>query len=204
MLGALQGAVGWWMVASGLADRVEVSQYRLAMHLTLACVIYAAHRSGRRSGLASAPRRRDAAGAHSRDGAVALLVLVLVQIYLGALVAGLRAGYVYNTWPLIDGAFVPDAARLLLRYAAVAQFLRKHADGAVRSSHAGLRDLWSLALLHAIDALRDGGDGPAASPARCVLAARASLQAALGIVDAAAGRCRSRSRCCIRRWRCWC
>ena len=41
-LGALQGAVGWWMVASGLVDRVEVSQYRLATHLVLACVIYIA------------------------------------------------------------------------------------------------------------------------------------------------------------------
>src|SRR5258706_11785785 len=41
-LGALQGAVGWWMVASGLTERVEVSQYRLAFHLTLACLIYVA------------------------------------------------------------------------------------------------------------------------------------------------------------------
>src|SRR6202008_944730 len=47
-----------------------------------------------------------------RAGATALLLLVLGQIYLGALVAGLRAGYVYNTWPLIDGALVPAAARL--------------------------------------------------------------------------------------------
>jgi heme a synthase len=108
-LGALQGAVGWWMVASGLAERVEVSQYRLATHLLLACLIYVAliftaRRIGERAA-APAPGR-------VRAGAVTLLVLVLVQIYLGALVAGLRAGYAYNTWPLIDGALVPDAARL--------------------------------------------------------------------------------------------
>jgi heme a synthase len=59
-----------------------------------------------RTGLLAAPPGR------VRGGAVALLVLVLAQIYLGALVAGLRAGYAYNTWPLIDGALVPDGARL--------------------------------------------------------------------------------------------
>src|SRR3954453_20207908 len=88
-LGALQGGVGWWMVASGLADRVEVSQYRLATHLILACLIFVAvlwtavRISGR--ALTKVPAR-------IRATAVALLVLVLLQIYLGALVAGLRAG----------------------------------------------------------------------------------------------------------------
>ena len=96
-LGALQGAVGWWMVASGLTERTEVSQYRLATHLILACVIFAgvlwtaARMSGR--ALTEVPPR-------VRATAIALLVLVLVQIYLGALVAGLRAGLIYNTWPL--------------------------------------------------------------------------------------------------------
>ena len=117
-LGALQGAIGWWMVASGLADRVEVSQYRLAAHLVLACLIYAAV-------LWTASRWEDEGPSLSlakatktdrwilvRCGAVGLLVLVLLQIYLGALVAGLRAGYAYNTWPLIDGALVPQGARL--------------------------------------------------------------------------------------------
>jgi len=111
-LGALQGAVGWWMVASGLADRVEVSQYRLATHLVLACVIYVAliwiaQRLAEWPASVALPSR-------IRWSALGLMLLVLAQIYLGALVAGLRAGYVYNTWPLIDGALVPDAARLFL------------------------------------------------------------------------------------------
>src|SRR5580765_5504294 len=98
-LGAVQGAVGWWMVASGLAGRTEVSQYRLAFHLTLACVIYVAivwtaDRLVARPAAAVAPRLRVTANV--------LLVLVLAQIYLGALTAGLRAGLTYNTWPLID------------------------------------------------------------------------------------------------------
>ena len=114
-LGALQGAVGWWMVASGLAERTEVSQYRLATHLILACAIYAAliwtaRRLCPDRLVPLAGEGRD--GARLRVGAIVLLVLVLAQIYLGALVAGLRAGYAYNTWPLIDGALVPDAAQL--------------------------------------------------------------------------------------------
>src|SRR5277367_227879 len=95
-LGAVQGAVGWWMVASGLTERVVVSQYRLAFHLTLACIIYAAlvvtaDRYGRRPPLTPVPRRIAFAAA-------GLVALVIAQVYLGALVAGLHAGLIYNTW----------------------------------------------------------------------------------------------------------
>src|ERR1700719_3750813 len=108
-LGALQGAVGWWMVASGLSERVEVSQYRLATHLVLALLIFAAivwtlRRLGDRPPLRVSVRMKITG--------VALVVLTFVQLYLGALVAGLRAGLVYNTWPAIDGAFIPSSARL--------------------------------------------------------------------------------------------
>ena len=85
---------------------VSVSQYRLAFHLTLACTIYAADPLDRAADCAAARRTRAAAAARR---ALALAALVLVQIYLGALVAGLDAGLIYNTWPLIDGALVPDA-----------------------------------------------------------------------------------------------
>jgi cytochrome c oxidase assembly protein subunit 15 len=127
-LGAVQGGVGWWMVASGLTERVSVSQYRLAFHLTLACIIYAAllwvadrvtaataarsyglpqaGQGGLPGRLGSEPPRRLAYMAG------VLLALVIAQIYLGALVAGLRAGLIYNTWPLIDGSIVPSAANL--------------------------------------------------------------------------------------------
>ena len=108
-LGALQGAVGWWMVASGLAERVEVSQYRLAFHLTLAGLIYVAL-LWTAQGLAP---RSPPVPSRLRVSAKLLLGLVLAQIYLGALVAGLRAGLIYNTWPLIDGHLVPAASQLL-------------------------------------------------------------------------------------------
>ncbi len=109
-LGGVQGAVGWWMVSSGLTERVSVSQYRLAFHMTLACVIYAAivWIVARLK-----PAEPVAAPQRLRAGAILLLVLTLLQIYLGALVAGLDAGLTYNTWPHIDGALIPSSERLL-------------------------------------------------------------------------------------------
>jgi len=108
-LGALQGAVGWWMVASGLSERVEVSQYRLATHLVLALLIFAAVVWTLRR-LADRPPLHVAA--RLKITSAVLVALTFVQLYLGALVAGLRAGLVYNTWPAIDGAFIPGSARL--------------------------------------------------------------------------------------------
>src|ERR1700754_2452107 len=93
--GAALGAVGWWMVSSGLAgsNRVSVSQYRLAWQLTLACAIYAAILWTAQQ---LAPQRPSEAPARLRIGGLALMVLVLIQIYLGALLAGTDAGLVYN------------------------------------------------------------------------------------------------------------
>ncbi|WP_205648909.1 COX15/CtaA family protein [Acuticoccus kandeliae] len=105
-LGGLQGAVGWWMVASGLVDRVDVSQYRLATHLTLACIIlmvtvWLSVRLAGRAGSVAAP------GA-VRLGAVLIPFAILFQIALGALVAGLDAGHASDTWPLMQGLLVPE------------------------------------------------------------------------------------------------
>jgi heme a synthase len=103
-LGGLQGFVGWWMVSSGLSERVEVAQQRLAIHLLLASFTFA--------GLiwlaASVKRETPPAGSPGlrRFGSL-ILFAVFTQIGLGALVAGLRAGRVYNTWPLMDGLFIP-------------------------------------------------------------------------------------------------
>jgi heme a synthase len=175
-LGALQGAVGWWMVASGLAGRVEVSQYRLAAHLLLACVIYVA--------LIWTAQRWDeqaavAAPGRVRAGAIGLLLLVLAQIYFGALVAGLRAGYAYNTWPLIDGAFVPDAARLFFDVPLWRNFFENGLT--VQFDHRMLAyAIMVVALLHVFNAVGGGRRGPVAVGA-VVLAAAVTLQALLGI-----------------------
>ncbi len=111
VLGGLQGAIGWWMVASGLVERVDVSQYRLAIHLTLACIIFA-YALWVARGLA--PHSTHFASP-SRLGLLAPLVvlLVLIQIFLGGLVAGLDAGLAFNDWPTMDGAVVPDGLHLL-------------------------------------------------------------------------------------------
>lgn len=104
-LGGLQGALGWWMVSSGLVERIDVSQYRLAAHLGLAFVIAAlvlwtlldVTRGGVRWEAGRAMR-----------GPLLFSGLVFFQILLGAFVAGTDAGLTYNTWPLMDGRIVPE------------------------------------------------------------------------------------------------
>ena len=111
-LGALQGFVGWWMVSSGLVHRVEVAQERLAIHLLLASAAFAAV-IWTAAGLV--PGYRDSLGPHAsrlRREAGAILGLALLQIGLGGLVAGLRAGSIYNDWPLMGGHLIPPLGEL--------------------------------------------------------------------------------------------
>jgi cytochrome c oxidase assembly protein subunit 15 len=104
-LGALQGFMGWYMVQSGLVDRVSVSQYRLAAHLGLAAIIYAAMIWVM---LGVGQPARVIKRSWAWLSAAGLLVFTFVQIVLGAFVAGMKAGFAYNTWPLMDGEFIPD------------------------------------------------------------------------------------------------
>ena len=175
-LGALQGAVGWWMVASGLTQRTEVSQYRLAAHLILALVIFAAvvwtvRRMSARPAVA-APQRL-------KLFSQLLLALTFLQIYFGALVAGLRAGRAYNTWPDIDGAFIPSAQRLFFEE----PWWRNLFDNVltVQFEHRMTAYLLlAVALWHAIDATRARA-GAAMSGAWAFVAA-VLLQAVLGVL----------------------
>ncbi|HEX3667360.1 MAG TPA: COX15/CtaA family protein [Rhizomicrobium sp.] len=109
-LGGLQGVVGWWMVKSGLETRVSVSQYRLAIHLGVAIILFGALLwtafDYLRGGQPRSPAGKSTLGA----GAFALVGLVYVQMLLGALVAGLHAGLIYNTWPSMNGRFMPEDA----------------------------------------------------------------------------------------------
>ncbi len=110
-LGGLQGFVGWWMVSSGLSGRVEVAQERLAVHLLLASITLTALvwlAAGQREAVATPDR----VPAGLRRLASLIVVLVLAQIAMGGLVAGLRAGQAYNTWPLMNGRLIPPAADL--------------------------------------------------------------------------------------------
>ncbi|SRR5579885_1267613 len=136
LLGALQGFVGWWMVESGLEVRVSVSQYRLAIHLGVALILLLAilwtaleylrasfpppergrvRAEGKRVGVLQSSRNDPFAIQPSpfRGGksfAIAFVALVYAQMLLGALVAGLHAGLIYNTWPSMDGRVFPEGA----------------------------------------------------------------------------------------------
>ena len=104
-LGALQATIGWWMVASGLSERTDVSHYRLAVHLLTALFIMA--------GLIwtaldlQALHRKDKPASFTNFCKIVTAIL-FIQLLLGAYVAGLRAGYVASDWPLMNDKFIPD------------------------------------------------------------------------------------------------
>ena len=108
-LGGLQGAIGWWMVASGLVDRPEVSHIRLAVHLLTALAIFGfliwVALDMRR--LAGAP---DAAAVRMPTLAIWTLSVLFLQFLFGAYVAGLEAGYAFNTWPRMGEEWFPSGA----------------------------------------------------------------------------------------------
>ena len=172
ILGGFQGALGWWMVSSGLTELTSVSQYRLAAHLTAAALLFVA--------LVYVPRSlepgRVTGRVHSRNigWATVLLVLIILQIAAGAFVAGLDAGMGYNTWPLMDGAIIPDGlgvmqpfwrnlfennltvqfihrgiAYLIVAYLAV-MLWRQHRAGGFAGVHGWLPRLGILVLLQVV------------------------------------------------------
>lgn len=109
LLGGAQGALGWFMVASGLVDHPDVSHYRLTAHLGLAFFIFAYLLWGALS------LQRQETMVHWRGGGLAavLTAVVFLQILSGGLVAGLNAGLAHNTWPLMDGAFIPKGLLIM-------------------------------------------------------------------------------------------
>ncbi len=172
---ALEPIVGWWMVSSGLADRVEVAQDRLALHLliaaaTFAALIYAAVGLG-------PPRGEQRIGAGFVASAAALSALIFVQLGLGALVAGLRAGLTDNTWPLMSGKFLPEGLFGLTPWPAsiVDDVTTAQFDHRLVAYLVVL-----LALAQAYAAWRRAPGSPLARRA-AALAALALLQAGLGI-----------------------
>jgi cytochrome c oxidase assembly protein subunit 15 len=116
----------------------------------------------------------------SRAAALVLLVVVLVQIYLGALLAGLRGGLIYNTWPLIDGAFVPPATQLF----SLEPVWRNWFESILTVQFAHRMTayaLWGFAVLHLVDVGRRTGFGPVFKTA-LALAVAVTVQASVGIL----------------------
>jgi len=112
LLGGLQGVIGWWMVTSGLETRVSVSQYRLAIHLgaallLLVAILWIALEYLRAPApIGAEPTKSQSTGMSKR--ATGFVALVYGQMLLGALVAGLHAGLIYNTWPDMNGRVFPE------------------------------------------------------------------------------------------------
>jgi cytochrome c oxidase assembly protein subunit 15 len=113
VLGGLQGALGWYMVASGLVDNPHVSQYRLTAHLVAAFIIYGYIFWVALDLLSTQDKHLAEASRRLCFATLLFLLLVLVTISSGGFVAGLKAGHAYNTFPLMDGKLIPETIFLL-------------------------------------------------------------------------------------------
>jgi cytochrome c oxidase assembly protein subunit 15 len=111
-LGGLQGAIGWWMVASGLSVRTDVSHVRLAIHLMTALVLLAGM-IWTALDLRLLLANRLAPPARLRPFAALALSLLFTQIMFGAFTAGLDAGYAFSSWPLMGDAFFPEGVPMV-------------------------------------------------------------------------------------------
>jgi heme a synthase len=209
LLGGAQGALGWYMVESGLVHRVEVSQYRLVAHLALALLIYGATlwvaldilrnpspavREGEGPGaerwegegiirvpltptLSPSGGEGERVGAGWRRAGEALILLVAATICAGGFVAGLNAGLTYNTFPLMDGSFVPAG------YAQLHPFIRNWFENipAVQFDHRLLAETTAAAVLLLWLAGRRAALPRPARLALNALLAAALLQFTLGV-----------------------
>ncbi|MEX1306420.1 MAG: COX15/CtaA family protein [Rhodovibrionaceae bacterium] len=175
LLGALQGALGWFMVASGFSERSDVSQYRLAAHLALALIIYG-YLFWLWLRLTVMPEPSEHAG-RLRGPLWGLLALLAVTLLSGALVAGTNAGLTYNSFPLMDGRLIPKG------YAQLEPFLMNWFENiaAVQFNHRLLATLTVTAAL-AVSVIGLNRDPPAAPRLGLILLAAAALaQWLLGI-----------------------
>jgi heme a synthase len=182
LLGGFQGAIGWIMVASGLKQGMTaVAPVKLALHLTTACLIliclvWTARALRPSIGCMTTDVRKS----WSRDSlaASALLGLLLTQITLGALVAGSKAGLTYNTWPFIDGAFVPSYDVLFV----VKPWIENFVDNAALVQFNHRMSAYALVVLAGWHWFSLRQRSAAGTRSALHLIAGISLQAGLGIV----------------------
>lgn len=177
LLLGLQGAIGWIMVASGLEPgMVAVAPVKLTLHLTFAGLFFA-------SVVAFATWMTPARRIETLRAPVAawvLLLMTFIQIALGGLVAGSKAGFTYNSWPLMDGALVPGSATLFAR----SPFWENFVDNValVQFNHRlGAYVLLAMALWHAV-AMRRAGSGSGAARRATAIAGMTLTQGVLGVV----------------------
>jgi cytochrome c oxidase assembly protein subunit 15 len=175
-LGALQGLVGWWMVASGLSERTYVAPERLALHLGLAFALLGALIWTALDAWAG-QARQTLPSPWGRRG-LWLLGLIYFQVLLGALVAGNHAGLVYNDWPLMNGRFFPADYAGPGVWATLA-----HSQGAVQLHHRLVAYLLVVvAVVFGISARRSSYLAPDAKQLALAVMGAVLFQACLGVV----------------------
>jgi heme a synthase len=177
-LGALQGAMGWYMVQSGLVDDPRVSHLRLTAHLGIAFVIFGAMLWTALSLLRPQRAKDRLALASLRRYGYALAALILVMVLTGGLMAGIRAGFAYNTFPLMNGEVVPEGIMLIEPW--YLNFLNNMAT--VQFDHRAIA--WALALLVPVFWWRVRATPDAPAPARSgahLLLTLLAVQVTLGI-----------------------
>ena len=176
-LGALQGLVGWWMVASGLVARVSVAPERLAIHLGLALLVFCLLIwTGLEAWFGAGRTNLEA---RWRLPAALVAGLVFIQIMLGGLVAGNNAGQIYNDWPLMNGKLFPKD------YVGAGGFVHAllHSQAAVQFNHRiGAYLLVVAAIIAIVVGVRRRELPRGASSLAFLFAALVLGQAALGVV----------------------
>jgi len=172
-LGGLQGAIGWWMVTSGLFDRLDVSPLRLAIHLGMAFVILALTLW---VALGALGWPKPSKPGVPRWAPIALMTLIFVQVMFGALLAGSDGGKAYADWPTIGGEWIPSSAFGLENW--WANFTENHATQHLLHRTTGYL-VALVSLLIGLGALGFGNG--AARWIGAAVAGMALIQAALGI-----------------------
>lgn len=177
-LGGLQGAIGWWMVASGLVNRIDVSHIRLAVHLLNAFLILGAL-IWTALDLQALARNPAARPARLSSFAVFALLVLAAQLCLGAFTAGLRAGYAFSSWPLMGDSLFPQGVPML------EPFWRNIVDNPIVVQFAHRWFAWAAAATLFVLAFRTQKAG-AKGAAHAVMTA-VSVQIALGIATLLTG-----------------
>ena len=195
VLGGLQGAIGWWMVTSGLFDRLDVSPLRLGDPSRRWRSSFWRSRCGPRCGAFVWPSQKSQAGVW-RWAPFALMALIFVQVMFGALLAGSDGGKAYADWPTIGGEWIPSSA-FGLEIISGSNFTEEHATQHLLHRSLGyLVALVSLLLLALVGLIRGQGE---ARWALGLVGLVALLQAGLGIMTVSGGFAAARSASCTRR-----
>lgn len=180
-LGALQGLIGWWMVSSGLADRVYVAPERLAIHLAMALILFVLLFWTGLDAWAGQPRQESITP--WRTWSWLFVAGVFFQSLLGALVAGNQAGLVYEDWPMMGGAFFPHDYLGKSFWATVA-----HNQGSVQLHHRlGAYALFFIGLLIAGAAMRSSYLPRTAKSLGMLIGLAVTVQVLIGIATLMSG-----------------